>query len=162
MLNRYVFWRAQTISAQGGRYMAYDDVKEFNGRKYMGMPVGGRHVWSYPKNQGLQKIQNITGTSRPIKRSESWTRTRTRHSWRAWNTSSPTKDRTGANGAVSTRTIYLIGIGWSWSLKICSESSDTKQWLSIRMLQNCICGDCEGFYITKKCHWARKNGPDAK
>ena len=28
--------------------MAYDDVKEFNGRKYMGMPVGGRHVWSYP------------------------------------------------------------------------------------------------------------------
>ncbi|MFQ6106136.1 MAG: hypothetical protein ACE5QF_00905 [Thermoplasmata archaeon] len=28
--------------------MAYDDLKEFNGQKYMGMPVGGRHRWNYP------------------------------------------------------------------------------------------------------------------
>lgn len=28
--------------------MAYDDIKEFNGRKYMGMPIGGTHVWNYP------------------------------------------------------------------------------------------------------------------
>jgi len=28
--------------------MAYDDLKEFNGRKYMGMSIGGKHVWNYP------------------------------------------------------------------------------------------------------------------
>lgn len=28
--------------------MAYDDIKKFNGRRYMGMPVGARHVWQYP------------------------------------------------------------------------------------------------------------------
>ena len=28
--------------------MSYDDLKEFNGRKYMGMPIGGRHIWNYP------------------------------------------------------------------------------------------------------------------
>ena len=28
--------------------MAYDDLKEFNGQKYMGMPIGGKHVWNYP------------------------------------------------------------------------------------------------------------------
>jgi hypothetical protein len=28
--------------------MAYDDLKEFNGRRYMGMPIGGNHVWNYP------------------------------------------------------------------------------------------------------------------
>lgn len=27
--------------------MAYDDVKEFEGRRYSGMEVGGRHVWHY-------------------------------------------------------------------------------------------------------------------
>ncbi|MEE9164285.1 MAG: hypothetical protein V3U17_05790 [Thermoplasmata archaeon] len=28
--------------------MTYDDVKEFKGRKYTGMAVGGRHTWIYP------------------------------------------------------------------------------------------------------------------
>ena len=28
--------------------MAYDDLKDFRGKKYMGMPIGGRHVWDYP------------------------------------------------------------------------------------------------------------------
>lgn len=28
--------------------MAYDDLKEFNGQKYIGMPVGGQHAWIYP------------------------------------------------------------------------------------------------------------------
>ncbi len=28
--------------------MAYDDLKEFNGRGYTGMPVGGHHTWIYP------------------------------------------------------------------------------------------------------------------
>lgn len=27
--------------------MAYDDLKEFEGKAYSGMPVGGRHVWHY-------------------------------------------------------------------------------------------------------------------
>lgn len=27
--------------------MAYDDLKEFNGRRYSGMPVGGEHSWNY-------------------------------------------------------------------------------------------------------------------
>ncbi|HYS71321.1 MAG TPA: hypothetical protein VEM95_02765 [Thermoplasmata archaeon] len=28
--------------------MGYDDVKEFRGRAYTGMPVGGEHSWIYP------------------------------------------------------------------------------------------------------------------
>ena len=28
--------------------MAYDDLKEFGGRVYSGMPIGGEHVWEYP------------------------------------------------------------------------------------------------------------------
>jgi hypothetical protein len=28
--------------------MAYNDLKEFNGKRYMGMKIGGRHVWIYP------------------------------------------------------------------------------------------------------------------
>jgi len=28
--------------------MAYDDVKEFEGEEYTGMPVGGEHSWIYP------------------------------------------------------------------------------------------------------------------
>jgi hypothetical protein len=28
--------------------MVYDDIKEFDGKKYTGMPVGGRHTWIYP------------------------------------------------------------------------------------------------------------------
>lgn len=28
--------------------MAYNDLKEFNGRKYMGMSIGGKHTWDYP------------------------------------------------------------------------------------------------------------------
>lgn len=27
--------------------MAYDDLKEFHGQKYSGMPVGGTHIWNY-------------------------------------------------------------------------------------------------------------------
>jgi len=28
--------------------VSYDDIKQFNGQKYTGMSVGGRHVWEYP------------------------------------------------------------------------------------------------------------------
>lgn len=28
--------------------MAFDDLKEFSGRVYSGMPVGGAHLWEYP------------------------------------------------------------------------------------------------------------------
>ncbi|MFQ6013493.1 MAG: hypothetical protein ACE5LS_07605 [Thermoplasmata archaeon] len=28
--------------------MTYEEVKEFHGRKYTGMAVGGRHTWIYP------------------------------------------------------------------------------------------------------------------
>ena len=28
--------------------MVYDDLKEYNGQKYMGMTVGGKHKWNYP------------------------------------------------------------------------------------------------------------------
>ncbi len=35
--------------------MAYDDLKEFNGRKYMGMPIGGKHVWNYPNGTWKEK-----------------------------------------------------------------------------------------------------------
>ncbi len=27
--------------------MGFDDIKEFNGRTYSGMPVGGQHTWNY-------------------------------------------------------------------------------------------------------------------
>ncbi len=27
--------------------MSYDDLKEYKGRKYSGMPVGGSHLWDY-------------------------------------------------------------------------------------------------------------------
>jgi hypothetical protein len=33
-------------------------VKEFRGRKYMGMPVGGRHVWNYP--DGTWKEEKVS------------------------------------------------------------------------------------------------------
>lgn len=29
--------------------MAFDDLKEFRGQVYAGMPVGGMHVWEYPR-----------------------------------------------------------------------------------------------------------------
>lgn len=28
--------------------VAYDDMKEYRGRAYSGMSIGGRHVWEYP------------------------------------------------------------------------------------------------------------------
>ncbi|MDD1645674.1 MAG: hypothetical protein LUP93_05105 [Methanomicrobiales archaeon] len=28
--------------------MAYNDLKEFRGKVYSGMPIGGTHVWEYP------------------------------------------------------------------------------------------------------------------
>jgi hypothetical protein len=28
--------------------VAYDDLKEFRGKVYSGMPVGGEHIWEYP------------------------------------------------------------------------------------------------------------------
>jgi hypothetical protein len=28
--------------------VAYDDLKEFQGKVYSGMPIGGTHVWEYP------------------------------------------------------------------------------------------------------------------
>jgi hypothetical protein len=37
--------------------MSYDDLKEFKGRKYMGMPIGGRHVWNYPN--GVWKEEKV-------------------------------------------------------------------------------------------------------
>lgn len=37
--------------------MSYNDLKEFNGRKYMGMPVGGRHTWNYPN--GVWKEEKV-------------------------------------------------------------------------------------------------------
>lgn len=38
--------------------MAYDDLKEFNGRKYMGMSIGGSHVWIYPNGTWKEKKVN--------------------------------------------------------------------------------------------------------
>lgn len=38
--------------------MAYDDLKEFNGHKYMGMRVGGKHTWNYPN--GTWKEEKVT------------------------------------------------------------------------------------------------------
>jgi hypothetical protein len=37
--------------------MSYDDLKEFKGRKYMGMPIGGRHIWIYP--DGVWKEEKV-------------------------------------------------------------------------------------------------------
>ncbi len=37
--------------------MAYDDLRDFNGQKYMGMPIGGRHMWNYPK--GIWKEEKV-------------------------------------------------------------------------------------------------------
>ncbi len=37
--------------------MAYDDIKDFKGQKYTGMPVGRRHTWIYPN--GLWKEQKV-------------------------------------------------------------------------------------------------------
>ncbi len=37
--------------------MSYDELKEFNGRKYMGMSIGGRHVWNYPN--GIWKEEKV-------------------------------------------------------------------------------------------------------
>lgn len=37
--------------------MAYDDLKEFNGKKYMGMPIGGKHTWNYPN--GIWKEEKV-------------------------------------------------------------------------------------------------------
>lgn len=37
--------------------MGYDDLKEYNGRKYMGMPVGRRHEWNYPN--GIWKERKL-------------------------------------------------------------------------------------------------------
>jgi hypothetical protein len=36
------------MTALYDRTVAYDDIKQFNGRTYSGMSVGGRHVWEYP------------------------------------------------------------------------------------------------------------------
>ncbi|HEY7588847.1 MAG TPA: hypothetical protein VIB49_08925 [Thermoplasmata archaeon] len=37
--------------------MAYDDLKEFEGEEYTGMPVGGEHTWIYPN--GLWREQKV-------------------------------------------------------------------------------------------------------
>ena len=37
--------------------MAYDDLKEFRGQVYTGMPVGGTHAWEYP--HGLWQEQKV-------------------------------------------------------------------------------------------------------
>ncbi len=37
--------------------MAYDDVKEFEGEEYKGMPVGGEHSWIYP--DGLWRERKV-------------------------------------------------------------------------------------------------------
>ncbi len=42
---------------QGCQAVAYDDLKEFGGRKYMGMPVGGQHSWIYPN--GLWRERKV-------------------------------------------------------------------------------------------------------
>lgn len=35
--------------------MAYDDVKEFQGRAYTGMAVGGEHAWVYPEGRWRER-----------------------------------------------------------------------------------------------------------
>jgi hypothetical protein len=35
--------------------MGYDDLKDHNGKKYMGMPVGGSHEWSYPNGRWRER-----------------------------------------------------------------------------------------------------------
>lgn len=37
--------------------MAYDDLKEFDGRGYTGMTVGGTHQWTYPR--GIWKERKV-------------------------------------------------------------------------------------------------------
>lgn len=37
--------------------MAYDDLKEFEGEEYSGMPVGGQHAWIYP--HGLWRERKV-------------------------------------------------------------------------------------------------------
>lgn len=37
--------------------MGYDDLKEHRGKKYSGMPIGGRHTWRYP--DGLWKERKV-------------------------------------------------------------------------------------------------------
>lgn len=37
--------------------LTYDDLKEFNGEEYTGMPVGGQHTWIYPN--GLWREQKV-------------------------------------------------------------------------------------------------------
>ncbi len=37
--------------------MVYDDLKEFEGETYTGMPVGGEHSWIYPN--GLWREQKV-------------------------------------------------------------------------------------------------------
>ena len=38
--------------------MAFDDLKEFRGRVYSGMPVGGEHLWEYPG--GMWQERKVT------------------------------------------------------------------------------------------------------
>lgn len=38
--------------------VAYDDLKDFKGQGYTGMPVGGRHSWIYPK--GLWRESKVS------------------------------------------------------------------------------------------------------
>ena len=40
------------------RTMAYDDLKEFEGQRYSGMSVGGKHTWVYPN--GLWQERKVT------------------------------------------------------------------------------------------------------
>ncbi len=47
--------------AKGGGSMAYNDLKDFGGQKYMGMPVGGRHTWNYLK--GIWMEEKVTPES---------------------------------------------------------------------------------------------------
>lgn len=37
--------------------MAYDDVKEHEGERYSGMPVGGEHRWVYPQGRWVERKQ---------------------------------------------------------------------------------------------------------
>ena len=37
--------------------MTYDDIKEFKGKKYSGMPIGGIHLWNY--DNAIWKEQKI-------------------------------------------------------------------------------------------------------
>lgn len=37
--------------------MSYDDLKEHEGERYSGMPVGGTHEWSYPDGEWREEKQ---------------------------------------------------------------------------------------------------------